>query len=105
MATPTLPLGSVHDTRGWRRSFWRAASRRITARFASPGEVSLKQFVKLGLEKQMAVGGALFELETLRAVSDEARLGWWTMEPAQPRNNPLNFSPEPFPNYCHGKTI
>ncbi|MBV9431962.1 MAG: ABC transporter substrate-binding protein [Hyphomicrobiales bacterium] len=41
---------------------------------------SLKQFVQFGLEKQMAVGGALFELETLRAVPDEARIGWWTME-------------------------
>ena len=41
---------------------------------------SLKQFVQFGLEKQMAVGGALFELETLRAVPDNARVGWWTME-------------------------
>jgi branched-chain amino acid transport system substrate-binding protein len=41
---------------------------------------SLKQFVQFGLDKQMAVGGALFELESLRAVPDEARLGWWTME-------------------------
>ena len=29
---------------------------------------SLKQFVQFGLEKQMAVGGTLFELESLRAV-------------------------------------
>jgi branched-chain amino acid transport system substrate-binding protein len=28
----------------------------------------------------MAVGGALFELESLRAVPDNARIGWWTME-------------------------
>jgi branched-chain amino acid transport system substrate-binding protein len=41
---------------------------------------SLKQFVQFGLDKQMAIGGALFELESLRAVPDEARLGWWTME-------------------------
>ena len=41
---------------------------------------SLKQFVQFGLEKQMAVGGTLFELESLRAVPDEARVGWWTME-------------------------
>ena len=41
---------------------------------------SFKQFVQFGLEKQMAVGGALFELETLRAVPDNARVGWWTME-------------------------
>jgi branched-chain amino acid transport system substrate-binding protein len=41
---------------------------------------SLKQFVQFGLDKQMAVGGALFELESLRAVPDNARIGWWTME-------------------------
>ena len=41
---------------------------------------SLKQFVQFGLDKQMGVGGALFELESLRAVPDDARIGWWTME-------------------------
>ena len=41
---------------------------------------SLKQFVQFGLDKQMAVGGALFELESMRAVPDNARIGWWTME-------------------------
>ncbi len=41
---------------------------------------SLKQFVQFGLEKQMAIGGTLFELESLRAVPDAARIGWWTME-------------------------
>src|ERR1700737_3780890 len=41
---------------------------------------SLKQFVQFGLDKQMAVGGALFELESIRAVPDGARVGWGTME-------------------------
>jgi len=41
---------------------------------------SLKQFVQFGLDKQMTVGGTLFELESLRAVPPEARIGWWTME-------------------------
>ncbi|GAC1547957.1 MAG: ABC transporter substrate-binding protein [Beijerinckiaceae bacterium] len=41
---------------------------------------SLKQFVQFGLDKQMAVGGTLFELESPRAVPDGARVGWWTME-------------------------
>jgi branched-chain amino acid transport system substrate-binding protein len=41
---------------------------------------SLKQFVQFGLDKQMAIAGALFELESLRAVPDAARIGWWTME-------------------------
>src|SRR6185437_12672172 len=37
---------------------------------------SLKQFVQFGLNKEMAVGGTLFELESLRAVPDDARVGW-----------------------------
>ena len=41
---------------------------------------SLKQFVGFGLEREMAVGGTLFELESLRAVPPEARIGWWVME-------------------------
>ena len=41
---------------------------------------SLKQFVQFGLDKQMTVAGTLFELESLRAVPDAARVGWWTME-------------------------
>ena len=41
---------------------------------------SLKQFVQFGLQTQMAVGGTLFELESIRAVPPEARIGWWTME-------------------------
>jgi len=41
---------------------------------------SLKQFVAFGLHQQVAVGGTLFELESLRAVPAEARIGWWTME-------------------------
>ena len=41
---------------------------------------SLKQFVQFGLDKQMTVGGTLFELESLRAVPPEARIGWWAME-------------------------
>jgi len=41
---------------------------------------SLKQFVQFGLDKEMAVGGALYELESMRAVPKEALTGWWTME-------------------------
>jgi branched-chain amino acid transport system substrate-binding protein len=41
---------------------------------------SLKQFVGFGLDREMAVGGSLFELESLRAVPPEARIGWWVME-------------------------
>src|SRR5215470_14293798 len=41
---------------------------------------SLEQVVRFGLAEQMAVGGALFELESILTVSDAARIGWWTME-------------------------
>jgi branched-chain amino acid transport system substrate-binding protein len=41
---------------------------------------SLEQVVQFGLREQMAVGGSLFELESILSVSDAARLGWWTME-------------------------
>jgi branched-chain amino acid transport system substrate-binding protein len=41
---------------------------------------SLQQVVRFGLNQDMAVGGALFELESILAVPNAARLGWWTME-------------------------
>jgi branched-chain amino acid transport system substrate-binding protein len=41
---------------------------------------SLKEIVRFGLTDQMAVGGALFELESILSVPDAARTGWWTME-------------------------
>jgi branched-chain amino acid transport system substrate-binding protein len=41
---------------------------------------SLKQIVSFGLTDDMAVGGALFELESILSVPAEARVGWWTME-------------------------
>ena len=41
---------------------------------------SLKQIVSFKLTDEMAVGGALFELETILSVPDAARVGWWTME-------------------------
>jgi branched-chain amino acid transport system substrate-binding protein len=41
---------------------------------------SVKQIVTFGLTDEMAVGGALFELESILSVPDAARIGWWTME-------------------------
>ena len=41
---------------------------------------SLQQIVRFGLIEDMAVGGALFELESILSVSNAARIGWWTME-------------------------
>jgi branched-chain amino acid transport system substrate-binding protein len=41
---------------------------------------SLTDIVRFGLHQDVAIGGALFELESILAVSDAARIGWWTME-------------------------
>ena len=41
---------------------------------------SLEQIVRFHLTDDMAIAGALFELESILAVSDAARIGWWTME-------------------------
>jgi branched-chain amino acid transport system substrate-binding protein len=40
----------------------------------------MKQFVQFGMNKEMALGGALFELESILSVPPEARSGWWDME-------------------------
>jgi branched-chain amino acid transport system substrate-binding protein len=40
----------------------------------------MKQFVQFGMVKEMALGGALNELETLRSMPKEVFTGWWVME-------------------------
>lgn len=40
----------------------------------------MKQFVQFGMQKDMALGGALFELESIRAVPKDAQTGSWAME-------------------------
>ena len=40
----------------------------------------MKQFTQFGMGKEMALGGALFEIESILAVPPEAQAGWWTME-------------------------
>jgi len=40
----------------------------------------MKQFIQFGMQKDMALGGALYELETVKAVQPEAQAGWWDME-------------------------
>ncbi len=40
----------------------------------------MKQFVQFGMSKDMALGGALFELESIKSVPKEAQAGWWDME-------------------------
>jgi branched-chain amino acid transport system substrate-binding protein len=40
----------------------------------------MKQFVQFGMNKEMTLGGALFEIESIRSVPKEAQAGWWCME-------------------------
>ena len=40
----------------------------------------MKQFVQFGMAKEMALGGALFELESVKSVPKEAQAGWWCQE-------------------------
>ncbi|MFL5287984.1 MAG: ABC transporter substrate-binding protein [Rhodopila sp.] len=40
----------------------------------------MKQFTQFGMQREMALGGALFELESVRAVPREAQAGSWAME-------------------------
>jgi branched-chain amino acid transport system substrate-binding protein len=40
----------------------------------------MKQFTQFGMDKDMHLGGALFELESIRAVPPEAQAGTWAME-------------------------
>ena len=40
----------------------------------------MKQFTQFGMQKEMHLGGALFELEGIRAVPADAQAGSWTME-------------------------
>jgi len=40
----------------------------------------MKQVIQFGLQKDMALGGALFEFETVKALQPEAQAGWWVME-------------------------
>jgi branched-chain amino acid transport system substrate-binding protein len=40
----------------------------------------MKQFVQFGMSKDIALGGALFEIESVKSVPKEAQAGWWCME-------------------------
>jgi branched-chain amino acid transport system substrate-binding protein len=40
----------------------------------------MKQFVQFGMDKEMALGGALFEIESVKSVPKAAQTGWWCME-------------------------
>ncbi len=40
----------------------------------------MKQFTQFGMQKDMGLGGALFELESIKACPPDAQTGWWAME-------------------------
>jgi len=40
----------------------------------------MKQFTQFGMGKDMGLGGALFELESIKSVPKDAQAGWWDME-------------------------
>jgi branched-chain amino acid transport system substrate-binding protein len=40
----------------------------------------MKQFTQFGMQKEMALGGGLFELESVKGCPPEAQTGWWDME-------------------------
>jgi len=40
----------------------------------------MKQFTQFGMQKEMALGGALFEIESIKGVPADAQAGWWDME-------------------------
>jgi len=75
-----IPLGTVD----YSRFLQNAASYRPNVLIDMMGgedqSRSLEQIVQFGLTQDLAVGGALFELESILSVSDSARIGWWTME-------------------------
>jgi branched-chain amino acid transport system substrate-binding protein len=39
-----------------------------------------KQFVQFGMNKEMALGGALYEIESVKSMPKEAQTGWWVQE-------------------------
>jgi branched-chain amino acid transport system substrate-binding protein len=48
---------------------------------AGQGQVNcMKQFVQFGMQKDMHLGGALFEMENVNAVPKDAQTGSWVME-------------------------
>jgi branched-chain amino acid transport system substrate-binding protein len=40
----------------------------------------MKQFLQFGMQKEMGLGGALYEIETVKALQPDAQTGWWDME-------------------------
>jgi branched-chain amino acid transport system substrate-binding protein len=79
-ASDVLPLGTVDYTQSLLNARTYRPDVLIDMMGGEDQTKSLSQIVRFGLAQDMAVGGALFELESILDVSDAARIGWWTME-------------------------
>jgi len=79
-AEDVLPLGTVDYSRALTNAGAYRPDVLIDLMGGEDQANSLRQVARFGLNQDMAVGGALFELESIMAVSDAARIGWWTME-------------------------
>ena len=79
-AASTLPIGTLDFSRALGDAATYQPQVLINLMGGEDQANSLRQIVRSGLTENMAVGGALFELESILAVPDAARIGWWTME-------------------------
>jgi len=79
-AGSVLPLGTVDYSRALNEAGAYRPHVLLNLMGGEDQANSLRQIVRFGLTEDMAVGGALFELESIMAVPDAARIGWWTME-------------------------
>jgi len=52
----------------------------INNMYGQPQVDCMKQFLQFGLEKSIALGGAIFELEDVVSTPAAAQTGWWNME-------------------------
>jgi branched-chain amino acid transport system substrate-binding protein len=52
----------------------------INNMYGNPQVNCMKQFLQFGMEKSIALGGAIFELEDVIATPAEAQTGWWDFE-------------------------
>jgi branched-chain amino acid transport system substrate-binding protein len=79
-AASVLPIGTVDYSRALSDAATYRPQVLVDLMAGEDQANSLRQIVQSGLTESMAVGGALFELESILAVPDAARIGWWTME-------------------------
>jgi branched-chain amino acid transport system substrate-binding protein len=79
-AGDTLPLGTIDYTDSLLKAGAYGPDVLLDLMGGQDQANSLEQIVRFHLEHDMAIAGALFELESILAVSDAARIGWWTME-------------------------